>query len=88
MIPYKSLATILKSYYTFNFYLLQICIRPENTIRYLQGWFQSPQKLRFQILNTQNLAYITLWIKTYIILHVFCLDIELEIELDWLKDGI
>lgn len=30
----------------------------------------------------------TLWINACIIFHAFCLDQELEIEADWLKDRI
>ena len=59
----------------------------EHTIGYLKGCFQSLKKLRFQVLNSQDLTYVTLWINTCIIIHAFCLDHELEIEADWLKDG-
>ncbi len=88
IIPYKSPATSLKPNCTFNFHLSRISIRSEHTIGYPKGRFQSFKELRFQILNAQDLAYVTLWINTCIILHAFCLDYELEIESDWLKDGI
>ena len=88
MIPYKSPATSLKLNRTFNFHLFRIRIRSEHTIGYLKGRFQSLKELRFQILNAQDLAYVTLWIKTCIIFHAFCLDYELEVELDWLKNGM
>ncbi len=88
MIPYKSLATSLKSNHTFNFHFSQIRIQLEHTIGYLKGQFQSLKELRFQILNKHDLAYVTLWINTCIIFHAFCLDYELEVESDWLKDGV
>ncbi len=82
MIPYKSPTTSLKPNQTFNFHLSRICIQSKHTIGYLKGRFQSLKKLRFQVLNAQDLAYVTLWINTCIILHAFCLDHELEIEAD------
>ena len=88
MIPYKSPATSLKPNHTFNFHFSQICIRSEYTIGYLKGRFQCLKEPCLQVLNEQDLAYVTLWINTCIILHAFCLDQELEIEADWLKDGI
>ena len=88
MIPYKSPVTFLKPNRTFNFHLSRIRIRSEHTIGYLKGRFHCLKKLRFQVLNTQDLAYVTLWINTYIILYAFCLDQELKTETDWLKDGI
>ncbi len=88
MIPYKSPATSLKPNRTFNFHLSRIRIRSEHTIGYLKGRFQSLKELRFQVLDSQDLAYVTLWINTCIVIHAFCLDRELEIEADWLKDGI
>ena len=88
MILYKSPATSLKPNCTFNFHLSRICIRSEHTIGYLKGRFQCLKELCLQVLNAQNLAYVTLWINTCIILHAFCLDQELKIEADWLKDGI
>lgn len=88
MIPYKSPATSLKPNQTFNFYLSQIRIQSEHTIGYLKGRFQCLKELRLQVLNAQNLTYVTLWINTCIILHAFYLDQELEIETNWLKDRI
>lgn len=88
MIPYKSPATSFKPNRTFNFHLSRIRILSEHIIGYLKGRFQCLKELCFQVLNAQDLAYVTLWINTCIILHAFCLDQELEIETDWLKDGV
>lgn len=88
MIPYKNPVTSLKPNRTFNFHLSRIRIWSEHTIGYLKGRFQCLKELRFQFLNAQDLAYVTLWINTCIILHAFCVGHELEIETDWLKDGM
>ena len=88
MIPYKSPAISLKPNRTFNFHLSRICIQLKHIIDYLKGRFQCLKELCLQVLNVQDLAYVTLWINICIILHAFCLDQELEIETDWLKDGM
>lgn len=90
MIPYKSSAASLKPNQIFkhsplsNSYL----VGTYSTIGYLKGRFQCLKKLCFQVLNAQDLAYVALWINTCIILHAFCLDHELEIETNRLKDGM
>lgn len=71
MILYKSPASLLKENCSFNYYLSRIRIQSEYAISYLKGRFQSLKELRIQILNPQDLAYATLWINYYIILHAF-----------------
>lgn len=88
MMLYKSPVTSLKPNQTFNFYLSRICIQSEHIIGYLKGRFQFLKELCFQVLNLQDLTYVTLQINICIVIHAFCLDHELEIEEDQLKDGI
>lgn len=54
----------------------------------LKKWFEYFNELGFQVLNAQDVAYGIFWINICIILYIFCLDQELEIETDWLKDGM
>ena len=54
---------------------------------YLRGRFQSLKELRIRIRNAKDLDYAVAWINACIVLHAFCMDQELDIDQEWLKDG-
>lgn len=53
----------------------------------MKGRFQSLKELRVKIKQSKDLVYATAWINACIVLHAFCLDQELDIDQEWLKDG-
>lgn len=44
--------------------------------------------MRIQILGPTDLAFATLWITSCIIIHSFCYNHKIDIQKDWLKDGV
>ena len=46
------------------------------------------KELRILITSPKDVTYASCWIKSCIILHAFCIDSELEINEDWLNDGV
>lgn len=87
MIPYKRSNSLLQENKDFNYNLSQIRIKSEHAIGYLKGRFQSLKKLCLSINSKDDVRYATEWINACIILHSFCMDYELELQRDFLRDG-
>ena len=87
MIPYK-IPNRTKENRDFNYALSRVRIRSEHAIGYLKGQFQSLKELQVRINNRKDMRFASYWIQVCIILHAFVIDHELEINQEWLVDGI
>lgn len=87
ILPYEQPADQVNDNRVFNHHLSKIRIPCEQTIGYLRGRFQSLKELRIRIRKEKDLDYAVAWINTCIVLHAFCMDQELDIDQEWLKDG-
>ncbi len=87
MIPYK-IPNRTKENRDFNYALSKVRIRSEHAIGYLKERFQSLKELRVGINNCKDMRFSSYWIQVCIILHAFVIDHELEINQEWLVDGI
>lgn len=88
LIPYKHPGSLLKENKDFNYHLSKIRIKSEHAIGYLKGRFQSLKKLRVNIHTKKDIVYATGWINACIILHSFCMDQKLDLQKDFLRDGL
>ncbi len=87
MIPYK-IPNRTKENRDFNYALSRVQIRSEHAIGYLKRQFQSLKKLRVRMNNRKDIRFASCWIQVCIILHALVIDHELEINQEWLVDGI
>ena len=88
MIPYKKPLSDVRENRIFNLNLSRIRIKSEHAIDYLKGRFQSLKELRIQIHGPEDVTFAMAWVNACIVLHSFYLDDELEVQRDWLENGV